>query len=209
MASPHLCRPRRRSAACQPRDPRRTGADLDRGTAGRIRSWAAEWTVAQASSYILCGAHLLRRLIATAAGGAGSRPRTTNRSGPGGTLASPADQAAGFVKHDAAYLYTAQALSAEQRDCLRSTWRPARSRCRWVVALGMRLTEVANHAWDVRVGVDPSATVDPDSAELLVELFGRAARLPSGLCRQGRSGRAGGPPGDPGRRHPRSPTRSP
>lgn len=40
-----------------------------------------------------------------------------------------------------------------------------------LVALGMRLNEVANHAWDVRVGVDPSATVDPQSAELLIELF--------------------------------------
>jgi hypothetical protein len=40
-----------------------------------------------------------------------------------------------------------------------------------LVALGMRLNEVANHAWDVCVGVDPLATVDPESAELLVELF--------------------------------------
>jgi hypothetical protein len=40
-----------------------------------------------------------------------------------------------------------------------------------LIALAMRLNEVASHAWDVRVGVDPSATVDADSAELLIELF--------------------------------------
>ena len=40
-----------------------------------------------------------------------------------------------------------------------------------VVALGMRLNEVANHAWDVRVGLDPAATVDAESAEVLLELF--------------------------------------
>ena len=29
-----------------------------------------------------------------------------------------------------------------------------------VVVAGMRLNEVANHAWDVRAGLDPEATVD-------------------------------------------------
>jgi uncharacterized protein (TIGR03083 family) len=83
---------------------------------------------------------------------------------------SPADQAAGFVKYDQAYVDAVEALSAEQPDRdidLGILPEPVPL----LVALGMRLSEVANHAWDVRVGVDPSATVDPDSAELLVELF--------------------------------------
>jgi len=39
------------------------------------------------------------------------------------------------------------------------------------IALGMRLNEVANHSWDVRVAVYPHAEVDADSAEVLVELL--------------------------------------
>lgn len=40
-----------------------------------------------------------------------------------------------------------------------------------VVALGLRLNEVANHGWDVRAGLDPSAEVDDESATVLLELF--------------------------------------
>ena len=35
----------------------------------------------------------------------------------------------------------------------------------------MRLNEVANHSWDVRVDVDPHAEVDADSAAVLVGLL--------------------------------------
>lgn len=136
----------------------------------RDRSGAAEWTVAQALSHLGSGAEISRKPIAIAAG---EQVETEDNQSIWArwNAASPADQAAAFVKHDAAYLDTVQALSAEQRDRqidLGILPQPVPL----VVALGMRLTEVANHAWDVRVGVDPSATVDPESAELLVELFG-------------------------------------
>lgn len=35
----------------------------------------------------------------------------------------------------------------------------------------MRLNEVANHSWDVRVAFDPNAGVDADSAAVLVDLL--------------------------------------
>ena len=35
----------------------------------------------------------------------------------------------------------------------------------------MRLNEVAQHAWDVVVGLDPAATLDPEAAEVLLDLF--------------------------------------
>jgi uncharacterized protein (TIGR03083 family) len=136
----------------------------------RGRSGATEWTVAQALSHLGSGAEISRTPIAIAAGE--QVDAEDNQSiWARWNAASPANQAAWFVKHDAAYLDTVESLSAEQRDRqidLGILPQPVPL----VVALGMRLTEVANHAWDVRVGVDPSATVDPDSAELLVELFG-------------------------------------
>ena len=136
----------------------------------RGRSGATEWTVAQALSHLGSGAEISRKPIAIAAGE--EVEAEDNQSiWARWNASSPADQAAGFIKHDAAYLDTVEALSAEQPDVqidLGILPQPVPL----VVALGLRLNEVANHAWDVRVGVDPSATVDPDSAELLVELFG-------------------------------------
>ena len=135
----------------------------------KARSGAAEWTVADALSHLGSGAEISRKPIAIAAGqhvGAEDNQTIWARW----NASSPSDQAAGFVKHNAAYLDTVDALSAEQRDLPINTGilpEPVPL----VVALGLRLNEVASHAWDVRVGVDPSATVDPDSAELLIELL--------------------------------------
>jgi uncharacterized protein (TIGR03083 family) len=133
-------------------------------------SGATEWTVAQALSHLGSGAEIGRRPIATAAGEhvpAEDNPSIWARW----NAASPADQASEFVNHDAAYIDTVKALSADQRESLLIDLGFLPQPVPLVVALGMRLNEVANHAWDVRVGVDPSATVDADSAELLVELF--------------------------------------
>jgi uncharacterized protein (TIGR03083 family) len=40
-----------------------------------------------------------------------------------------------------------------------------------LVPLGMRLNELANHAWDVRVAFDPDTAVDAASAAVLVDLL--------------------------------------
>lgn len=133
-------------------------------------SGATEWSIAQAISHIGSGAEIGRKPIAAAAG---ERVAAEDNQ----TIwarwdaSSPADQAAEFVKHDAAYLDTIEALSTEQRDSLMVDLGFFPEPVPLVVALGMRLNEVANHAWDVRVGIDPSATLDPESAELLIELF--------------------------------------
>ena len=133
-------------------------------------SGATEWTVAQALSHLGSGAEITRKPIATAAGQEVEVEENQSIWGRWNAL-SAAEQAAGFVKHDAAYLDTVEALSTVQRDSLMIDLGFLPEPVPLLVALGMRLNEVANHAWDVRVGVDPSATVDPESAELLVELF--------------------------------------
>jgi uncharacterized protein (TIGR03083 family) len=134
------------------------------------RSGATEWTVAQALSHLGSGAEITRKPIATAAGQQVEEEENESIWARWNALA-PVEQAAGFVESDAAYLDTVEALSAEQRQSLMVDLGFLPQPVPLVVALGMRLNEVANHAWDVRVGVDSSATVDTDSAELLVELF--------------------------------------
>jgi len=133
-------------------------------------SGAAEWTVAQVLSHLGSGAEISRKPIAAAAGEQVEAEENQAIWARWNAL-PPAEQAAGYVTHDAAYLDTVEALSAEQRQSLIIDLGFLPQPVPLVVALGMRLNEVANHAWDVRVGVDPSATVDTESAELLVELF--------------------------------------
>ena len=75
------------------------------------------------------------------------------------------------MQHNAAWLDTVEALSAEQRESLTVDLGFLPEPVPLVVALAMRLNEVANHGWDVRVGLDPSAEVSEESAAVLVELF--------------------------------------
>jgi uncharacterized protein (TIGR03083 family) len=133
-------------------------------------SGASEWTVAQALSHLGSGAEITRQPIATAAGESleVEDNQTIWARWDGST---PAEQATGFVEHDAAYLATVEALTSDQLDTLQIDLGFLPQPVPVVVALGMRLNEVANHAWDVRVGVDPAATVDAGSAEVLVEHF--------------------------------------
>ncbi|WP_028644375.1 maleylpyruvate isomerase family mycothiol-dependent enzyme [Nocardioides sp. URHA0020] len=133
-------------------------------------SGAAEWTVAQVFSHLGSGAEISRTPIATAAGEQvdAEDNQTIWARWDGST---PAEQVAGFLTHDAAYLDTVEGLSAEQHESLQIDMGFLPQPVPLVVALGMRLNEVANHAWDVRVGLDPAATVDAASADLLLELF--------------------------------------
>ena len=58
---------------------------------------------------------------------------------------------------------------------------------------GMRLIEVALHAWDVEVAFDPGGRLPDDVAAVLVEQYRGPARLPARLHRE--AGGASRPPG--------------
>lgn len=133
-------------------------------------SGASEWTVAQVLSHLGSGAEIGRAPIARAAGeqvAAADNEAIWARW----DAAGPVDQAAGFVEHDTRWLETVEGLSAAQRESLQVDLGFLPEPVPLVVALGMRLNEIANHSWDVRVGLDPSAQLHAESAEVLVELF--------------------------------------
>ena len=133
-------------------------------------SGASEWSVAQVLSHLGSGAEISRKPIATAAGeqveAEDNQSIWARWDG-----SSPSQQAAGYVEHDTAYLDTVEALTAEQRDSLRIDMGFLPEPVPVVVALGMRLNEVANHAWDVQIGLDPQAEIDAETAAVLVELY--------------------------------------
>ncbi|MBB4689271.1 maleylpyruvate isomerase family mycothiol-dependent enzyme [Amycolatopsis jiangsuensis] len=133
-------------------------------------SGAAEWTVAQALSHLGSGAEIGRAPIARAAG-------ETVAAEDNQTIwarwdaSTPRAQAEGFLEHNRRWLDTVEALTPEQRSSLTVDLGFLPEPVPLLTALGMRLSEVANHSWDVRVAFDPNAEVDADSAAVLVDLL--------------------------------------
>ncbi|WP_410643466.1 maleylpyruvate isomerase family mycothiol-dependent enzyme [Amycolatopsis sp. lyj-346] len=133
-------------------------------------SGAAEWTVAQALSHLGSGAEIGRAPIARAAG-------ETVAAEENQTIwarwdaSAPRAQAEGFLEHNARWLETVEALSPGQRSSLTVDLGFLPEPVPLVTALGMRLSEVANHSWDVRVAFDADARVDAGSADVLVDLL--------------------------------------
>ncbi|MEV7099600.1 maleylpyruvate isomerase family mycothiol-dependent enzyme [Amycolatopsis sp. NPDC051045] len=133
-------------------------------------SGAAEWTVAQALSHLGSGAEIGRAPIARAAG-------ETVAAEDNQTIwarwdaSAPRAQAEGFLEYNGRWLETVEALTPEQRSSLTVDLGFLPEPVSLLTALGMRLSEVANHSWDVRVAVDPDAGVDAGSAAVLVELL--------------------------------------
>ena len=84
---------------------------------------------------------------------------------------TPRAQAEGFLDYNGRWLETVEALTPGQRESLTVDLGFLPEPVPLVTALGMRLSEVANHSWDVRVAFDPDARVDTGSAGVLVELL--------------------------------------
>jgi uncharacterized protein (TIGR03083 family) len=133
-------------------------------------SGAAEWTVAQTLSHLGSGAEIGRAPIARAAG-------ETVAAEDNQTIwarwnaSAPRAQAEGFLEHNGRWLETVEAFTPEQRSSLTVDLGFLPEPVPLLTAVGMRLSEVANHSWDVRAAFDPNAGVDAGSAAVLVDLL--------------------------------------
>jgi uncharacterized protein (TIGR03083 family) len=132
-------------------------------------SGAAEWTVADVLSHLGSGAEITRATILASA-----EPGSEKPDNPAiwerWNAASPREQAEGFVAHDARLVELLEGFSDEERSSLRVDLGFLPEPVPLEVAAGMRLNEVAAHAWDVNVGLDGRATIDPDAVDLLLDL---------------------------------------
>ncbi|SEP14587.1 maleylpyruvate isomerase family mycothiol-dependent enzyme [Amycolatopsis saalfeldensis] len=133
-------------------------------------SGAAEWTVAQALSHLGSGAEIGRAPIARAIG-ATVTAEDNQTIWARWDASAPRAQAEGFLEHNARWLETVEALTPEQRSSLTVDLGFLPEPVPMLTALAMRLNEVANHSWDVRVAFDPDAGVDAGSAAVLVDLL--------------------------------------
>ncbi|MEU4241826.1 maleylpyruvate isomerase family mycothiol-dependent enzyme [Actinoplanes sp. NPDC026619] len=132
-------------------------------------SGASEWTIADTLSHVGSGAEITL---------AGFRSATGDAEAPGDgfnqgvwdrwNAASPQEQASGSVESDEKLVSALESVPEDQHDVLKvKSFMP--DPLPYASYAALRLSEVANHSWDVRAGIDPKAAVADESAQLLAE----------------------------------------
>lgn len=134
----------------------------------RAPSGATEWTVADVLSHLGSGSEIWSHMLQAAIGGT-EAPEVDNQSiWDRWNAWTPEEQAAGFLEHHAAIVELLEGLDDEQRRTLTVDLGFMPAPVPLSTFVGMRLNEVANHAWDARAGLDPQAGIEPASADLVL-----------------------------------------
>jgi len=132
-------------------------------------SGASEWTIADVLSHLGSGAEITLAFLRAASPGAEAPGPDLDQSvWDRWNALSPQDQAAGFVQSDAALVTALEAIPQEQHEQLRLPT-PLPEPVPLATFVALRLSEVVPHHWDVRVGMDPAATLSEGSTGLLAK----------------------------------------
>lgn len=132
------------------------------------------WSVAQVASHLGSGTEIFRHYLDAGVAG---------RPAPGQELNQPIWDR-WDAKTPAAQVGDALAVHTAFLDAVETLDAPARDRWRLdlfgmdqdlTAFLRMRLSEQALHTWDVTVAVDPSSTIPPDAAGIVLEGIGMIA----------------------------------
>lgn len=140
-----------------------TDADLSKP------SGAAEWSVAQVLSHLGSGAEIMLATLRAAQSG-GARPGAAN--GPvwdRWNAMPPRDQATGFLQAGEELVAALECLDQQQRTQLRVPMGFLPEPADLALFTGMRLNEVAMHAWDAEVAFNPAAAIRPAVADVLLD----------------------------------------
>ena len=136
-------------------------------------SGASEWTVAQVLSHLGSGAEINLATLEGAIDGTGTPGMDFNKSvWARWDAMPPAEQAANFPAADEKLLMRYEGLDEQTRAGLRIDFGFLPQPVDVAAAAGLRLSESALHAWDVRVAFDAAATIAPGATELLLETIG-------------------------------------
>jgi uncharacterized protein (TIGR03083 family) len=135
-------------------------------------SGASEWTVSQVLSHLGSGAEI---------GRAGYVAELAGEDAPGQDFnqpiwdrwnaLAPREQAAGFLEHNEALVTWLEDLTPDDRENLQINLGFLPDPLPVASVAGMRLHETAQHSWDARVGLDPTAVIDDELALLLFDHF--------------------------------------
>lgn len=135
-------------------------------------SGASDWSVAQVLSHLGSGAEIsLATLRATLSATPTPGQEFNQEVWDRWNALSPRDAATASLAADEELVSALEALTAEERQTLRFDLGFLPEPVPLATYTGMRLNEVAQHGWDVRVGLDPGATIAEDTAVLLAEHF--------------------------------------
>ncbi|WP_433796238.1 maleylpyruvate isomerase family mycothiol-dependent enzyme [Actinoplanes sp. CA-252034] len=132
-------------------------------------SGASAWTIADVLSHLGSGAEITRAGFRAAVGEAAEPGPDFNQSvWDRWNALAPQEQASGSITANEELVTGLESVPEERHEQLRvKTFLPEPVPLALFAAV--RLSEVAQHTWDVRVGVDPAATLAGESAEILAE----------------------------------------
>lgn len=134
-------------------------------------SAASEWTVADVLSHLGSGAEIGRYPLVAAVTGEDAGAPANQEVWDRWNAMAPADQAEAFLGSDARLVEAYEGLSDRQRAETQVDLGFLPAPVPLATALGMRLNELTLHSWDVRAGLDPSATLREEAAALLAQHF--------------------------------------
>jgi uncharacterized protein (TIGR03083 family) len=148
-----------------------------------LQSGASEWRVCDVLSHLGSGSEIMLRPVRAAAEGVPVSEGDNQAVWDRWNAMSPPEQASGYVEQDAVLVEALEALTPEQRDAViidlgsRLRRRHVAQSVPLEVAAGMRLSEVAQHTWDVLVAFDPDAGVDHEAAAVMLTLLAYPLRF--------------------------------
>ncbi len=137
------------------------------------QSGAEKWTVADVLSHLGSGAEIARYSLLTALGDDGSASdRPTNQDvWDRWNALPPTEQASGFLESDGRLVELYESLTPEQRETTVVDLGFLPAPVPLTTPLAMRLNEQTLHGWDARVGLDPTAVLSDEAADLVVRHY--------------------------------------
>ena len=134
------------------------------------RSGADKWTVADVLSHLGSGAEIARYSLLTAIGDDDERPGNQDVWDRWNAL-PPTEQASGFLESDRRLVELYESLTPEQRETTMVDLGFLPAPVPLATPLAMRLNEQTLHGWDARVGLDPTAALSDEAADLVVRHY--------------------------------------
>ncbi|BFU45421.1 maleylpyruvate isomerase family mycothiol-dependent enzyme [Krasilnikovia sp. MM14-A1004] len=133
-------------------------------------SGASEWSIADVLSHLGSGAEITLASLSAALGGTEPPAQDFNQGvWDRWNALSPHDQATGSMASDNALVTALEGIPEGRHEDLRVKVGFLPDPLPLASFAALRLSEVVQHSWDVRVGIDPAAALTEGSAQLLAE----------------------------------------
>jgi uncharacterized protein (TIGR03083 family) len=132
-------------------------------------SGASNWDISQVLGHLGSGAEISHATVRAALGGLANTGGEFNQSvWARWNAMTRKERADGFVAANERLTELYESMDADTREALRIDVGFLPEPADVATVAGLRLNELALHSWDVRVGLDQNATLDPSAATILL-----------------------------------------